>query len=58
MILKKALHSWKNELNSEAGNIVVQVKIDNHIYEILKKSAFITIKDVKENFRINLECSF
>ena len=44
-LYKNEANNWKNELNTEAGNIAVRLNTNNCLYKLQKCITFITIRD-------------
>ena len=53
---KKSSHSDVDETNTEASVIAEKLKIDDRVECLAEKTAFITLKDHKEDFKNNPKC--
>ena len=53
---KKTTTSVKNNINSEAKEIAIKLKLDDRIERLAGKDAFVTLKDHKDNFDNNPKC--
>lgn len=47
---KKAPNNWEYNINGEAKEIAIELKIDDRIHKFHKQQVFITVKDHKANF--------
>ena len=53
---KKAPDSFETEINREAKAIAASLHLDNRIQKFPKRTAFVTLKDHKDNFHRNTPC--
>lgn len=43
---RKSLSTWENNIKREASKITTELKIEDRIYKLHKRQAFITVKDL------------